>query len=61
MIVHLVDSVTGTAIYINPEFVVTFRPDPSDPLHVTIVKLSDGESIRVRGAHEEVAEKLRKK
>ena len=58
MIVPFVDSVAGTSIYINPTYVVTFRPDPNDPTHVTMVKLSDGEMIRVRGDHREVADKL---
>jgi hypothetical protein len=58
MIVKFTDSVTGTAVYINPESVVTVRPDPADPLHVTLVKLRDGESIRVRGEHTEVADEL---
>jgi uncharacterized protein YlzI (FlbEa/FlbD family) len=58
MIVPFVDSVTGVAVYINPDFVMTMRPDPEEPTSVTIVKLSDGESIRVRGEHQEVADRL---
>jgi hypothetical protein len=58
MIVQFMDSVTGTAVYINPAFVMTLRPDPADPTRVTLVKLEDGESIRVRGEHQEVADKL---
>ena len=58
MIVQFVDSVTGTAVYINPEFVLTLRPDPVDPVNVTMVKLSDGETFRVRGEHQAVADKL---
>jgi hypothetical protein len=58
MIVEFVDSVAGTPVYINPEYVVIFRPDPGDPTKVTLVKLRDGESIRVRGEHQEVANKL---
>jgi hypothetical protein len=58
MIVPLTDSVTGTAAYINPAYVVSLRPDPADPDHVSIIRLRDGESIRVRGDHREVAEKL---
>ena len=58
MIVQLVDSVAGTAVYINPEYVVTLRPDPTDPLNVTMVKLSDGETFRVRREHQAVADKL---
>lgn len=58
MIVQFMDSVAGTAVYLNPEYVVSLRPDPADPTRVTLVKLSDGESIRVRGEHSEVADKL---
>ena len=58
MIVNFMDSVAGTAVYINPAYVVTLRPDPADPHGITMVKLSDGESIRVRGEHQEVADKL---
>lgn len=58
MIVEFKDSVTGTAVYINPTYVVTLRPDPAEPLHITLVKLNDGETIRVRGEHTEVADKL---
>jgi len=45
-------------VYINPAYVVTLRPDPADPDHVSIVKVRDGEAIRVRGDHREVADKL---
>lgn len=58
MIVEFVDSVTGTAVYLNPAFVVALRPDPADPLNVSIVKLSDGETIRVRGSHNDIAARL---
>jgi hypothetical protein len=58
MIVPLIDSVTGTAVYINPAYVMTLRPDPADPDHITIVKVRDGESLRVRGEHQEVAGRL---
>jgi hypothetical protein len=54
------DAVTGTTVYINPEYVVSLRPDPADPDAVSIVKLRDGESIRIRGDHRDVAEKLRR-
>jgi hypothetical protein len=37
---------------------VSLRPDPADPDHISIVRLRDGESIRVKGDHREVAEKL---
>jgi hypothetical protein len=58
MIVEFNDSVTGTAVYINPNYVISMRPDPTDPLHVTTIKLSDGETIQVRAEHTEVADKL---
>jgi hypothetical protein len=38
--------------------VVTLRPDPADLDHVSIIRLQDGESIRVKGDHREVADKL---
>jgi hypothetical protein len=58
MIVQFMDSVTGTAVYINPAYVVSLRPDPADPDHISIIKIRDGESIRVRGGDKEVADKL---
>jgi hypothetical protein len=58
MIVEFTDSVAGTPVYINPDYVVTLRPDPADPTHITMVKLKDGESIRVHGDHQEVADRL---
>jgi hypothetical protein len=58
MIVQFMDSVAGTAVYINPSYVVTLRPDPADPTRVTMVKLRDGETMRVQGDHREVADKL---
>lgn len=58
MIVQFMDVATGTAVYINPAYVVSLRPDPADPDHVSIVMLRNGESIRVKGEHREVADKL---
>jgi hypothetical protein len=58
MIVPFVDSVSGTAVYINPDYVVTLRPDPASLDQVSIVKLRDGETIRIHGEHREVADKL---
>jgi hypothetical protein len=58
MIVQFMDTAAGTAVYINPAYVVSLRPDPADPDHVSIVRLRDGESIRVKGDHREVADKL---
>jgi hypothetical protein len=49
VIVEFIDNVTGTAVYINPAYVVSLRPDPAGPADVTLVKLEDGETIRVRG------------
>jgi hypothetical protein len=45
--------------FFDGALVVSVRPDPVDPLNVSIVKLNDGETIRVRGEHTEVADKLR--
>jgi len=58
MIVRFTDSVAATAVYINPAYVVALRPDPGDPTRVSIIKLEGGESIRVQGDHEQVADKL---
>lgn len=58
MIVEFKDAVSATAVYINPEFVVSVRPDPAAPEDVSMVKLSDGENVRVRGIHTDVAKKL---
>lgn len=58
MIVQMIDVATGTAAYINPTYVVMLRPDPADPDHISIIKLRDGESVRVKGDHREVADKL---
>jgi hypothetical protein len=45
-------------VYFNPEYVVSVRPDPENPDHSTLVKLKDGEYLRVRGEHTDVAKKL---
>ena len=58
MIVQFMDSAAGTAVYINPDYVVSVRPDLANPTEVTQVKLSDGESLRVVGDHEDVARRL---
>jgi hypothetical protein len=58
MIAPFVDSVAGTAVYINPDYVVSLRPDPAAPDRISIIKLRDGESIRVQGDHPVVADKL---
>ena len=58
MIVPFMDGNTGTAVYINPAYVVTLRPDPVDLDRISVVKLEDGETIRVLGEHREVPDKL---
>lgn len=58
--VQFIDGVTGATVYINPEFVMSLRPDPTDPDNVSIIKLRDGEAIHVKGAHIDVARMLRR-
>jgi hypothetical protein len=58
MIVPFFDATTGTAVYLNPSYVLTVRPDPADPDHVSVVKIQDGESFRLRGDHQQVAKQL---
>ncbi|APR78609.1 Hypothetical protein A7982_03956 [Minicystis rosea] len=58
MLAHLNDQVAGTEVYINPAYVVSLRPEPSDADHVSILKLRDGEAIQVLGDHRQVADKL---
>jgi hypothetical protein len=58
MIAQFVDTVAGVPVYINPSYVVSIRPDPADPDETTMVKLSDGETVRVRGSHQLVADRL---
>ena len=58
MIVQFFDTDAGTAVYINPEYVVTLRPDPAETERISVVKLRDGETFRVQGTHMEVAAKL---
>jgi hypothetical protein len=58
MISHFIDAAAGTPVYINPDYVVSLRPDPADPDAVSIVKISDGETLRVRGHHAEIAARL---
>ena len=59
MIAQFMDTAAGTAVYINPVYVVNLRPEPADPDHVNILTLRNGEAIRVKGDHREVAEKIR--
>jgi hypothetical protein len=58
MIAHFIDAVTGTPVYVNPDYVVSLRPDPADPDTVSLLKISDGETFRLRGSHTEIAAKL---
>lgn len=58
MIVQFFDTVAGTPVYVNPDYVVSIRPDPADPDEQSVVKLTDGETIRVRAAHDAVADRL---
>jgi hypothetical protein len=58
MVVQFMDSAAGTPVYVNPDYVVSVRPDPADPDHLSIVTIRDKETIHVRGAHKEVADKL---
>jgi uncharacterized protein YlzI (FlbEa/FlbD family) len=58
MIVEFMDSVAGTAVYVNPAYVELMRPDPADPTRVTLIKLRDGQEVHVYGDHQEVADKL---
>ncbi|MDB4933686.1 MAG: hypothetical protein JWP87_658 [Labilithrix sp.] len=58
MIVPFIDVATGTPVYLNATHVLSLRPDPTDPENATLVKLEDGESLRIRGDHEEIAKKL---
>jgi hypothetical protein len=58
MIAQFMDTVTGTAVYLNPAYVVALRPDPADPDHVSIIQLRNGESVWGGGDHREVADRL---
>jgi hypothetical protein len=58
MIIQFIDATIGTTVYINPAYVVSLRPDPADPDHISVIRLRDGEAIRVKGDHREVAAKL---
>jgi hypothetical protein len=45
-------------VYINPVYVVSMRPDPEAPSRMPVIKLSDGDTVRVNGDHEKVADRL---
>ena len=58
MMVPFTEVMTATTVYINPAYVMTVRPDPADPDHRSIVRLEDGESIRVNEDHRKTFDKL---
>jgi hypothetical protein len=58
MIRQFIDANIGTVVYINPVYVMSIRPDPTDPDHISLIQLRTGESLRVKGDHREVAAKL---
>jgi hypothetical protein len=58
MIVPFFDTNAGTTVCVNPEYLVTLRPDPAEPERTSIVKLRDSETFRVQGTHVEAAAKL---
>jgi hypothetical protein len=58
MVVPFFDSTVGAAVYVNPDSVMTLRPDPDNPLDASLVKLQDGETLHVLGDHNTVADKL---
>lgn len=58
MIIAFAEAASGVPIYINPAFVVSVRPDPADPERTTVVRLSDSETLRLHGSHNEVAARL---
>jgi hypothetical protein len=58
MIQQFVDANIGTPVYINPAYVMSIRPDPTDPDHISQVQLRTGETLRLRGDHREVAAML---
>jgi len=57
MIVQFTDGAAGTPVYINPDYVVSVRP-ASEPERFSVMKLKDGETLRVLGDHREVFNKL---
>jgi hypothetical protein len=58
MIVPFTDSTTAPAVYVNPAYVVTLRPDPVAMDRIRIIKLEGGESIRVQGDRRQVVDLL---
>jgi len=58
MVAQFIGANIGIAVYINPAYVMSLRPDPKDPDHFSVVTLQDGESIWVKGGHEQVAARL---
>jgi hypothetical protein len=51
MIVRFMDSKAGSPVYINPELVMSLRPDSAIIDGGSIVKLGDGETVPVLGDH----------
>lgn len=58
MIVQFTENIAATPVYVNPEYVVSIKPDPENPDTVARIKLRDGEELAVRGDPEVVARKL---
>jgi hypothetical protein len=56
--VEFESSAAGTPVSFNPDAVAAVRPDPNDPGAITIVRLTDGEEVGVRGDYTEVVKKL---
>ena len=52
------DRITGATVYVNPEYVVSIRPDPSNPDTASIIKLRDSETNHVHGSHADVVSRL---
>lgn len=58
MIVEFFDRTAGTPICINPAYVVVLRPNAANPTAVSLGKLAEGKSLRVRGDLREVTDPL---
>ena len=52
------DRITGAPVYINPDYVMSIRPDPGTPDAASIIKLRDSETIHVHGSHTDVVSRL---
>lgn len=60
MIVPFTNSVVATAVCFDPRCVGSLRGDPSDPVCITLLKVQNGEVVRVRREHRDVAGELAK-